>query len=536
MRPTNGKALPPSSRSARPRSRGVDLASTGGVARARIEKAGVVGAGVMGSGIAEVLAAAGIHVMIVDDAPGKSAAAVQQIASRQRARAAAGKISADAAEERLARIEPVEALDRLAGVDLVVEAIIERIEPKRQLVEALEKIVGPDAIIATNTSSLSVTAIASAAKRPQRVAGYHFFNPVPVMKLVEVISGAHTAPEVEHALVELASRFGHHPVVAADTPGFIVNHAGRAFGTEALAMLREGVASIGEIDAILRDAAGFKMGPFELMDLTGLDVSHPVMESVYTQFYHDPRYRPSVIAARRVAAGLLGRKTGRGFYAYEANRQVAPPEPASKADVAGLPDCVAVLADNDAGDMQKLVASTGAALCGAQDDNALEQAGLILVGLEGGDAAGAAIRLGLPPSLCVGFDPYFGLDRHVTLVASSATSENATSAALALVKGAGRKATLVNDSCGAVCQRVVAMIVNIGSEIVEQKIASAADVDAAVRLGLGYPHGPLEWGNRLGPARILRILDTVHDRTRDPRYRASLWLRRRAELGLSLED
>ena len=498
----------------------------------RIEKAGVVGAGVMGSGIAEVLAAAGIDVMIVDEAPGRAAAAVEQIASRQRARAAAGKVNADSVEKLLARIEPVETLDRLANADLVVEAIIERIEPKRQLIEALEKIVGPDAIIATNTSSLSVTAIASAAERPQRVAGYHFFNPVPVMKLVEVISGAHTAPEVERTLVDLATRFGHRPVVAADTPGFIVNHAGRAFGTEALAMLREGVASIGEIDAILRDAAGFKMGPFELMDLTGLDVSHPVMESVYTQFYQDPRYRPSVIAAQHVAAGLLGRKTGRGFYSYEANRQVVPPEPARLAGAAA--ERVAVLADSDAGDMQKLVASTGAAVLGSEDQ-APAQDDLILVGLEGEDVAGAAIRLGLPPSLCVGFDPYFGLDRHVTLVASAATSDHARSAAVALMKSTGRKATLVNDSCGAVCQRVVAMIVNIGSEIVEQKIASAADVDAAVRLGLGYPHGPLEWGNKLGPARILRILDTVHDRTRDPRYRASLWLRRRAELGLALE-
>lgn len=511
------------------------MADAGGISTSRIEKAGVVGAGVMGCGIAEVLAAAGIDVLIVDEAAGKAAAAVEQIASRQRARAQAGKISPDAVEKLLARIAPVETLHRLADADLVVEAIVERIEPKRQLFKALEEIVGPDAIIATNTSSLSVTAIAAAAKRPQRVAGYHFFNPVPVMKLVEVISGAHTSPEVERALVDLAARFGHRPVVAADTPGFIVNHAGRAFGTEALAMLREGVASIGEIDAILRDAAGFKMGPFELMDLTGLDVSHPVMESIYTQFYQDPRYRPSVIAAQRVAAGLLGRKTGRGFYSYDANRQAMPLETAQAAETAALPKRVAVLADNDAGDMQKLVASTGATVL-SPEDRTPKQDDLILVGLEGEDVAGAAIRLGLSPSLCVGYDSYFGLGRHVTLVASAATSEKARSAAVALVQSTGRKATLVNDSCGAVCQRVVAMIVNIGCEIVEQKIASAADVDAAVRLGLGYPHGPLEWGNKLGPARILRILDTVHERTRDPRYRASLWLRRRAELGLALEE
>jgi 3-hydroxybutyryl-CoA dehydrogenase len=271
------------------------------------------------------------------------------------------------------------------------------------------------------------------------------------------------------------------------------------------------------------------------MDLTGLDVSHPVMESIYTQFYQDPRYRPSVIAAQRMAAGILGRKTGRGFYAYDDNRKVVQPEPIQPIADAALPDHVSVLADNDAGDMHMLVRSAGATVC-RPERRALDRADLVLVGLEGHDVAGTATRLDLPASLCVGFDPNFGLDRHVTLVTSAATSDKAKSAALALVKGTGRKATLVNDSCGAVCQRVVAMIVNIGSEIVEQKIASAADVDAAVRLGLGYPHGPLEWGNKLGPARVLRILDAIHDRTRDPRYRASLWLRRRAELGLALED
>ncbi|MDX8533237.1 3-hydroxyacyl-CoA dehydrogenase [Mesorhizobium sp. VK25A] len=499
------------------------------MSRGRIEKAGVVGAGVMGSGIAEVLAAAGVDVMIVDEAPGKAAAALDQIASRQRARATAGKVSAETVEKLLARIEPVETLDRLAGTDLVVEAIIERLEPKRQLIGTLEKIVGPDAIIATNTSSLSVTAIASAASRPQRVAGYHFFNPVPVMKLVEVISGARTAPEVEHALVDLATRFGHRPVIAADTPGFIVNHAGRAFGTEALAMLREGVASIDDIDAILRDAAGFRMGPFELMDLTGLDVSHPVMESIYNQFYQDPRYRPSVIAARRVEAGLLGRKTKRGFYDHGDVRATPAAKPVEAVGAeAALPGRVTVIADNEASGMQELVDSCAA-------DLTIDGDHLILIGLEGEDVAGAAVRLGLPASLCVGFDPFFGIDRHVTLVASAATSDRTREAALSLVHRAGRKATMVEDSCGAVCQRVIAMIVNIGSEIVEQKIASAPDLDAAVRLGLGYPLGPLEWGDKIGPKRVLRILDTIYDRTRDPRYRASLWLRRRAELGLSLQ-
>ncbi|MDQ6434100.1 3-hydroxyacyl-CoA dehydrogenase [Mesorhizobium sp. LHD-90] len=497
----------------------------------RIATAGIVGAGVMGSGIAEVLAAAGLQVLLMDGAPGKAAASLDQIAVRQRARAAAGKIGPEAAEALISRITPIEALEGLAPVDLVIEAIVERIDPKRELIRALEGIVGRRAIIATNTSSLSVTSIAAAAEHPDRVAGYHFFNPVPAMKIVEVIRGAHTLPEVESALVDLAKRFGHRAVRASDTPGFIVNHAGRAFGTEALALLREGVASIARIDAILRDAAGFRMGPFELMDLTGLDVSHPVMESIYNQYYQDPRYRPSVIATQRVAAGLLGRKTQRGFYAYEGSRQIVAPEEASP--TSEIPSSIAVLGDSDHQAMRKLLEAAGHDVS-SDPAAAHEVGGLVLVGLEGEDLTGAVIRRGLPPSACVGFDPLFGLDGHVVLVASPATSPRAAGAALAVAAGAGRKATLINDSCGAICQRVVAMIVNIGCEIVEQRIASVADVDAAVRLGLGYPHGPLEWGDRLGPARVLRILDTIYDRTRDPRYRASLWLRRRAELGLPL--
>ncbi len=499
----------------------------------RIERAGVVGAGVMGAGIAEVLASAGLDVMLMDGEPGKAKAALERIAARRRARAAAGKADPAAVEKLLAAIRPIDRLDELAGADLVIEAIVERIEPKQELVRALERIVAPQAIIATNTSSLSVTAIAAAAGRPQRVAGYHFFNPVAAMKVVEVISGAHTAPQVEEALMDLAGRFGHRAVRASDTPGFIVNHAGRAFGTEALAMLGEGVATIAEIDAILRDAAGFRMGPFELLDLTGLDVSHPVMESIYSQFYQDARYRPSGITAQRMTAGLLGRKTGEGFYAYRENDPVVPPRPENAGGA--VPDTVIVLADSDTGEMRKALEAVGHRVSGDPTE-AAKGNGLVLVGLEGEDVAGAVVRLGLPAPVTVGFDPCFGLDRHLTLVSSPATSPEAGAAALALAATTGRKATLVNDSCGAVCQRVVAMIVNIGSIIVEKNIASASDVDAAVRLGLGYPHGPLEWGDNIGPARILRILDTIHARTRDPRYRASLWLRRRAELGLALAN
>ena len=220
-----------------------------------------------------------------------------------------------------------------AHCDLVVEAIVERLDVKRSVFRALEEIVATDAVLASNTSSLSITAIAAACAHPGRVAGLHFFNPVPLMKVVEVVHGLRTDAVVLDRLVAATRTTGHTPVLCQDTPGFIVNHAGRGFGTEALKALGEGVADTATIDRILREQVnfsgqGFKLGPFELLDLTGLDVSQPVMESIYHQYYEEPRFRPSVIGAQRVAAGLFGRKTRAGFYQY-GGEQPAPEEPAA---------------------------------------------------------------------------------------------------------------------------------------------------------------------------------------------------------------
>ncbi len=224
-----------------------------------------------------------------------------------------GRMSPSDAERRGATLVVADSLAALSSCHVVVEAIVEDLDVKRELFRSLEAIVAEDCLIASNTSSLSITAIAAACKRPERVGGFHFFNPVPLMKVVEVVDGLLTAPWVGDALTALALRFGHRPVRAKDTPGFIVNHAGRGYGTEALRILGEGVAEFHAIDRILRDCAGFRLGPFELLDLTGLDVSHPVMESIYRQYYEEPRYRPSPITGQRVNAGLLGRKSGPRF-------------------------------------------------------------------------------------------------------------------------------------------------------------------------------------------------------------------------------
>jgi len=263
---------------------------------------GVVGTGAMGGGIAQIAAQAGIRVILLDSRPGAAALARDTIGKTFGKLAEKGKLSADEAARAMSLLFVAEATADLAPCHVVVEAIVEDLAVKRALMRDLESVVGADCLLASNTSSLSVTAIAAACQAPGRCGGFHFFNPVPLMKVVEVIDGALTEPWVADTLTALARRIGHQPVRAKDTPGFVVNHAGRGYGTEALKLVGEGVAEVSQVDRILRQGAGFRMGPFELLDLTGLDVSHPVMESIYDQFYQEPRFRPSPITRQRFSS------------------------------------------------------------------------------------------------------------------------------------------------------------------------------------------------------------------------------------------
>jgi 3-hydroxybutyryl-CoA dehydrogenase len=350
------------------------------------------------------------------------------------------------------------------------------------------------------------------------------------MKVVEVIEGARTEPWVGEALVALAKRLGHRPVRAADTPGFIVNHAGRGFGTEALRILQEGVAPFAEIDRILREAAGFRMGPFELLDLTGLDVSHPVMESVYEQFYQEPRFRPSYVLRQRLAAGLLGRKSGQGFYLYkEGKPQPVPAPPVPQ----GNRRPVWAAADEDDGRdaLHALARAAGWTL----DEGAKPgQDSLCLVAPLGRDATTAALAVGADPERTVAVDLLLGPERRRTAMTTPVTRPAFLDSALALLAADGTAVSRIHDSPGFVAQRVLATIVNIACDIAQQRIATPEDIDAAVTLGLGYPRGPLAWGDALGAGRLLKVLEAMREATGDPRYRPSPWLSRRARLGVSL--
>jgi len=488
---------------------------------------GVVGAGAMGRGIAQVAALAGCPVALHDLRPGAAAEAVAAIADSVSREVAKGRLSAHAAAEAMERLRPLDGLADLAGCAVVIEAIVENLDAKRALIAALEDHLAPDAVIATNTSSLSVTALAAAARHPGRVAGFHFFNPVPVMRLVEVVDGLLTDPAVTDTLCALAIRFGHQPVRAKDSPGFIVNHAGRGLTTEALAIAGEGVAAPAVIDRILTGALGFRLGPFALMDFTGLDVSLPVMETIYAQYQHEPRYRPGLALRQRVEAGLLGRKSGRGFHSYAptAATPSAPPGPPA----APPANMVWVAPGAFDADLAALCRRLGARLA----DGPAPGVPCLVTPL-GGDCTAEVVRLGLDPHLTLAVDGFAGLDRHRTVMTNPGTDAAVRDTVCALLGLDGVPVEVIGDSPGFVTQRVLAMIVAIAADIAQKGIARPADIDRAVTLGLAYPAGPLAWGDRVGAARILAILEAIQDLTGDPRYRPGPWLRRRAALGLSL--
>ncbi|MHB9799675.1 3-hydroxyacyl-CoA dehydrogenase [Pseudomonas sp. MT3] len=495
---------------------------------------GIVGAGAMGQGIAQVAAQAGLQAYLFDVRAGAAQSARDGIASILAKRVEKGRLTAEAADRAIGNLHVAQSLEALRDCQVVVEAIVENLEAKQALFRQLEEVLDAGTILASNTSSLSITALASGCRDPGRVAGLHFFNPVPLMRLAEVIDGLATRSEVGERLDELVRAMGHQPVRASDTPGFIVNHAGRAFGTEALRILGEGVASVGAIDRVLRESAGFRMGPFELLDLIGLDVSLPVMESVYRQFYEEPRYRPHPLLRQMLAAGHLGRKSGQGFYRY-AGADAEPGDAACAVPVCETLPPVWLGADDQIGRirLQVLLERLGARIESGErpSDDAL----CVLAPL-GDDATHAAQRFAVDPARVVAVDTLADLAQHRCLMLNPLTRADMQRAAHALFARDGAGVTVIRDSTGFIVQRTLASIVNLACDIAQQGIASVADIDLAVRLGLGYPHGPLEWGDRLGAARLLRILERIHALSGDPRYRPSPWLRRRASLGISLSQ
>ncbi|WP_069169468.1 3-hydroxyacyl-CoA dehydrogenase [Streptomyces griseus] len=494
----------------------------------------IVGAGAMGRGIAQWAASAGHTVELCDVRTEAVAEAVDFVRSMLERAVAKGRMTAGDRAAALDRLVPLD--DPWApgpGVELVVEAVREDLDTKAEVFGKLEQVLPASTVFATNTSSLSVTRIAAGLGDPTRLAGLHFFNPVPLMRIVEVVPGAATRPEIPPVLTALVESCGHHAVTVADTPGFLVNHAGRGLVTEALALLEESVAGPAEIDRIARDVLGLRMGPFELMDLTGLDVTAAVIDAIWQGFRHEDRLRPSYLTPNRVTAGLLGRKTGRGWFAYGSEA----PGPAAEAPVTGDADRPVFVTGGGEG-LREALTATGASV---ESGGHPSPTALVLVPVWGTTAAAAVAAQGLPAGRTFGVDPLPVVGRRRVLAVTPAADPAAARDARAVLARAADgeepyAVSVVRDTAGSVAQRLLASVVSVAASIAERSLATPADIDLAVTTGLGYPAGPLAWGDRIGAARMLELQQALHVTTGDPRHRPTRWLTERAQLGLALTD
>jgi 3-hydroxybutyryl-CoA dehydrogenase len=508
---------------------------------------GVAGAGTMGAGIAQLACLSGARTLLHDPVAGALEAGLERIKAQLDRGVERGRLSAEQAEAASAGLVAAPALEDLADAELVIEAAPERLELKRDLFAKLsDGIVGEDCVLATNTSSLLVTAVAAGATRPERVVGMHFFNPPPVMRLLEVVAGEQSSESAVERARAAGEAMGKHVIIAADGPGFLVNRCNRPFALEALKLMQERVASLQEIDRICRMAGGFRMGPFELMDLVGVDVGLDVSRSFYEQSFGEPRWRPSPISVRTVAAGRLGRKSGRGYYEYPAGGEHRPrdPEPLSPGTGEGL----VVIAGHSAlaHALADAASDVGWEVVRPEAAQEREPPFLILdvtlgedldAPLQGGPqaiccAAGSLSVLD-PGGGAVGFHalPPFEETRLVELTRGPDSAESAAAAAERFFGSLGKHTVWVGDAPGLVLGRIVCQVINEAAFALAEGVGDAEDVDAGMVHGLNYPRGILRWGDEIGLDHVLAVLDGLYEERREERYRTAPLLRSLAMSG-----
>jgi len=481
----------------------------------------IVGAGIMGTGIAQVAAQAGHPVMLFDVDSTAAARAKNQLVNIFEKLVAKGKFSEQSCAQTLSRIEPVGSLNDAANAGLVVEAVVEDIEIKRSLLQQLEGVVSEDCVLATNTSSISVSAIANGMQHPQRLVGMHFFNPVALMKLVEVVSGLQTSTAVAASILALAESWGKVAVHARSTPGFIVNRIARPFYAESLALLHEQAATPEVLDSCLR-GAGFRMGPCELMDLIGHDTNLSVTRSVYAANFSDRRYAPSLVQQEMVDGGLLGRKSGRGFYDYNKQAEIAGAEFLAPT---ALP-CSDNLSVHGSGNVaERFVNELEKRDCLFEHIDASDWIGL--------QVAGAQLRLtdGRPAGQ-IGTEVAV-FDLPLTDESGSALAwSHAASASDQWIGDAeqwlaifGFQPQFIADAPGLVVARTIAMLINEAADAVQQGVCTVDDANSAMKLGVNYPAGPFEWLANWDTNAVIELLDRLDSCYRGERYRVSPWLR-----------
>ncbi|MFZ3619204.1 3-hydroxyacyl-CoA dehydrogenase [Leclercia barmai] len=471
-----------------------------------IHTVAVIGSGIMGAGIAEVAASHGHPVLVYDINADAISRAIDGIRGRLESRVARGKLGAHDAEQTLQRLVPVTDIHSLAAADLVIEAASEQMAVKKALFTQLAEICPAKTLLTSNTSSISITAIAADLRHPERVAGLHFFNPAPVMKLVEVVSGLATSEEVVAQLMELATRWGKQPVRCQSTPGFIVNRVARPYYAEAWRALEEQVAAPEVIDAALREGAGFPMGPLELTDMIGQDVNFAVTCSVFNAFWQERRFLPSLVQQELVLAGRFGKKSGQGVYNWRNEKPAV-------------------------NWFEHVVGSDSVTQQQKRSDGVTDIGGVLLIETQGETAQALANRYAQP---VVVFDRQ---EADVTVIAAAASNPTAaTLKAVGYFQQQGKRVLQVADYPGLIIWRTVAMIVNEALDALQKGVASEQDIDTAMRLGVNYPRGPLAWGEQLGWQRLLILLENLQRHYGEERYRPSSLLRQRALLESSYES
>ena len=500
---------------------------------------GVAGAGTMGAGIAQLGAAAGMRTLLHDPVP----EALERGLASARGGLAKWVEKGRVGEAAAALLEPAASLDELAPCELVIEAAPERAELKRDLFGALSMVCGDDVVLATNTSSIPVTSLAGAAVRPENVVGMHFFNPPPLMRLLELIRADQTGERALDVAQEVGRAMGKDVIDAADGPGFLVNRCGRPFSAEGLRLLQERVATHEQIDRICRLGGGFRMGPFELMDLVGIDVGFEVAKSFTELSFGEPRWRPSPIQARMVAAGRLGRKSGRGYYDYaEGACPVEDPDPPEPGGGDGT--SVTVLGHGPVADgVRERERAAGFELRAGGPTELVVDAGPRPAASQPGGApllslcAGTSL-VGRGEPGAVGFHLLPPLEgaKLVELTRLPTTQSFASEAAARFFASLGFVTEWVGDAPGLVLGRIVCQLVNEAAFAIGEGVGSADDVDTGVTLGLSHPRGPVAWSEAMGLEHALAVLDALWHERREERYRAAPLLRRAAALGRSLRD
>jgi len=500
---------------------------------------GVVGAGTMGAAIAEVAARAGHRVLVFDADPEAARRAVAELQGRL-ARDDEGGLTSEESRTVAGRLTPAALLQDLKVSRLVIESVPESLAAKREVLAQIEAVVDDDTVLATNTSSLSVTAIAGALRRPGRVVGMHFFNPATRMRLVEVVPGADTGEGVVSRVTAVARAWGKTPVRSASTPGFIVNRVARPFYGEAQRIVEEGGAPPAVVDLVLRDVGGFPMGAFELTDLVGHDVNLAVSRSVWEQTFHDPRYAPTVLQQRLVDAGRLGRKTGRGVYRYGEDVALKDgPRPGVAYAPRHLAPASVRYRDGWSvmSPLLERISAGGVEIRQVDRDgpDCTDDVGLLL------PSGGRLLETSGLRALDIGSDVValdWARDPETTgtvAIAPSATCTFETvSEACGTLQAAGVEVIVLTDSPGLVVARTVAMIVNEAADLVARGEATAADVDTAMQLGAGYPEGPLAWGDAIGAACVAEVIESLHSAIPTGRYRVCNALHLAAETGSPL--